>query len=278
MTQRPIGHARAVETLEAYLPQVTLLLGPKSIGKSTIADWIVDQHGVHELDVRRFEGIKVEAAREIVVAANQRPAGPFRVLILNLDGATLEGLNVLLKTLEEPPETLRFVLLASEPPPLTIASRAAVFALGYLSTSEVESVLKRLGKDIKEARLGALLSGGQISRALAAEDLDFLRSPVTTLLTAVARRDTELFWTAFMKLRSEAGDISTDVAHLLRLWCIEARTGRWRCFDPEDAHGLHFDRAAVNRIEHLLAMNSRPLIAIKAALLTAIEERTAVRF
>jgi DNA polymerase-3 subunit delta' len=83
--------------------------------------------------------------------------------------ASPEAANALLKMLEEPPGSARFVLTTSEAGllPATIPSRTVPLHLAPLSTEEVDAFLRtRAGVDAKTASRAAALSQGSIGRAL----------------------------------------------------------------------------------------------------------------
>jgi DNA polymerase-3 subunit delta' len=100
----------------------------------------------------------------------QSYVGGLRVLLLgDLDFATREAANALLKFIEEPPSGVVILLTSAAPGQLlpTIRSRALEVRFPLLSTVQVAEVLRKLGYDERDAELGASLSGGSATRALA---------------------------------------------------------------------------------------------------------------
>src|SRR5947207_1278431 len=172
---RYIGHADAVAALTRELPPVTLLLGPPSVGKWTLTHHLADVHGVAMVDRAIYpDGLSVEAARAIISFVSRAPFGPFKVVTARLDHSSDAAFNALLKTLEEPPPTARFLLThscsltgRSHLPP-TVVSRGHRHFLGLLSPDELRDVLIGTGMSPTAATKAAALGRGQVSAALRA--------------------------------------------------------------------------------------------------------------
>lgn len=114
----------SIEQLERELPPATLLLGPQL--ETLVYDAVQAVRRCHavtraDLIVRRH--VSAADARGIVQFAQMAPFGPLKVVIAVLDGATAQAQNILLKVLEEPPPTCRFILAATARPLPTIVSR-----------------------------------------------------------------------------------------------------------------------------------------------------------
>jgi DNA polymerase-3 subunit delta' len=182
-----------------------LLSGPPQIGKRTLALALAQAlncaepdapcgrcpsclkiaRGVHP-DVRLIAGeggggnIRIEQMRALQHEAVLAPyEGRYRVFIVRqMEQATLEAANSLLKTLEEPPAQVILVLTAvhSESLPRTIVSRCQHLGLRPVATPVIEEVLRDKGVTPVQAQLLARLSGGRLGWALqAAADEDLLR-------------------------------------------------------------------------------------------------------
>jgi DNA polymerase-3 subunit delta' len=205
-----VGHDWAVALLRSSLSagrvaHAYLLSGPPQIGKRTLALALAQAlncaepdapcgrchsclkiaRGIHP-DVRLTAGegaggsIKIEQVRALQHEAMLAPyEGRYRVLIVRqMEQATLEAANSLLKTLEEPPAQVVLVLTAvhSESLPRTIVSRCQHLGLRPVATPVVERVLRDKGVAAVQAQLLARLSGGRLGWALqAAADEDLLR-------------------------------------------------------------------------------------------------------
>jgi len=139
--------------------------------------------------------IGVEAVREMLDAATVYPTqAKYRLFLLDgVDRLTVAAANALLKTLEEPPATTRFLLLAETPARVlpTIRSRCGVLNFRPLPDS---FVLERLGKfetDSAKALVYARLSDGSLGRAVQywGSGRLALRDKALSLLTLAQARD-----------------------------------------------------------------------------------------
>jgi DNA polymerase-3 subunit delta' len=200
---RTTGHEKAINTLkrgfgEGRVAHSFLIAGPAQIGKMTLAldlARMVNCIGhetpcgecgqcrridaglhpdVHVIGIGEQKGregrsrvsIGIDQVRELQKEASLKPyEGRHRVFII--DGAELlseEASNSLLKTLEEPPDQVIFVLLASEPDGLlsTILSRCQRLDLKPLPLSQLtEALQKRYEVETELAQEIARLSGGR---------------------------------------------------------------------------------------------------------------------
>lgn len=200
-----VGHKWAVDLLKRALAServahAYLLTGPPQIGKRSLALNFaqalncLDQekpcgqclacskiaHGSHpDVQVIQGEGrtIKIDQMRTLRHEAALFPLeGRWKVYIIRqMEQATAEAANCLLKTLEEPPSHVILMLTASEAEALlpTIVSRCQVLNLRPLATETVQrSLQERWGVDAKRAQLLARLSGGRLGWAVAAGQYD----------------------------------------------------------------------------------------------------------
>jgi len=120
----------------------------------------------------------VSQVREVVHDVSLRPVeGKAKVYIIHeADRFNAESANAFLKTLEEPPAGVVFVLTAAQMDTVlpTIVSRCQVVRFSPVSSSAALDVLvERSGADPAEVRAALAASDGIVPRAL-----EFLRSPV----------------------------------------------------------------------------------------------------
>jgi DNA polymerase-3 subunit delta' len=203
-----VGHKWAVELLKQALASgrvahAYLLTGPPQIGKRSLAlnfaralNCLSDNNGTkpcgqclacHKIahgshpDVQVIEGeggtLKIDQMRTLRHEAALSPLeGRWKVYIVRqMEQATAEAANCLLKTLEEPPSNVILMLTASQAEALlpTIVSRCQVLNLRPLAIETVQASLKeRWGADAKRAELLARLSGGRLGWAVAASQND----------------------------------------------------------------------------------------------------------
>jgi DNA polymerase-3 subunit delta' len=199
-----LGHDWAVALLgqslaAGRLSHAYLFCGPPQIGKTTLARALAQAlnctsaarpcgmcpscqkvaRGRHP-DVRIVTGegaggsIKIEQVRALQHEAVLAPyEGRTRVFVLRqMERATLEAENCLLKTLEEPPPQVVLILTAvhSETLPSTIVSRCQRLDLRPVATDTIQAALRARGAAPEQSELLAHLSGGRLGWALEAKD------------------------------------------------------------------------------------------------------------
>ena len=201
-----VGQERAVAALEAAAARPVhayLFVGPPGTGKAAAAtafaasllcpaaiaggapDGTCDScrrviRGLHP-DVIHIEregaSINIDTAREVTRAAMTSPLeGERKVVVLHDFHLVRDSGPALLKTIEEPPPTTFFVILAELIPPelVTIASRCVRVDFQPLTPDQVAAVLVAEGVSAEHAGELAEASGGRIDRArLLASDAGF---------------------------------------------------------------------------------------------------------
>ena len=197
-----VGQKGAVAALEAAAARPVhayLLVGPPGTGKRRAAqglaaallcpvsppDGTCDScrrvlAGVHP-DVIQVEregaAIGIDTARDVIRAALTSPLeGARKVVVLHDFHLVREAAPALLKTIEEPPPTTVFVILAEHLPPdlVTIASRCVQVEFHPLTVEDVARALQDDGVESELARHLAEASGGRLDRArLLATDGEF---------------------------------------------------------------------------------------------------------
>ena len=115
---------------------------------------------VYEIDGASNRGI--DEVRQIIENVKYQPAGSrFKIYIIDeVHQVTKDAFNALLKTLEEPPPFVKFILATTEPHrlPETILSRCQRFDFRRISTREVVERLRDIaGKEALGITDGALL-------------------------------------------------------------------------------------------------------------------------
>ena len=168
------GSLEAGKVAHAYL-----LCGPRGTGKTTIARIIARELGtsvndIYELDAASNRGI--DDVREIRENIRTLPFdSKYKIYILDeVHMFTKDAWNALLKTIEEPPEHVIFILATTELEkiPETIISRCQSFVFkkpnDAILSKVVTNVAKKEGYKLEEggAELIALLSDGAFRDAL----------------------------------------------------------------------------------------------------------------
>jgi DNA polymerase-3 subunit delta' len=123
-----------------------------------------------DLQVFEPEGasLRVSDAEEITRAAHRSPVeGGRKVLVLTEFEKVAQAGPALLKTIEEPPASTIFVVLAEEVPPelVPIASRTARIELGPVPEPAIVAQLRAEGADEAVAVAAADAAGGDLRRA-----------------------------------------------------------------------------------------------------------------
>jgi len=188
-----VGQAHVVRALSNALDQgrlhhAYLFEGTRGVGKTTIARIVTQclncERGVsatpcgecgtcRAIEAGRFvDFIELDAAsrtgvddmRDLLESTAYTPAeGRYKVYLVDeVHMLSKSAFNALLKTLEEPPEHVKFLFATTEPEkvPLTVLSRCLVFALHHLPGAEIETALARIveaeGLDSEPAALAEL--------------------------------------------------------------------------------------------------------------------------
>lgn len=144
-------------------PHALLLTGPVGVGLCTVAKELSGRGG-RLLKVVRPESkstalasISTEAVRQLYIDTRARLKGKNFVVIDDADTMNVTAQNSLLKLLEEPNESICFILTSHNPDKLlpTIRSRVQTFTVPPLDKLESRRLLKSLGvkSELDEQRL-----------------------------------------------------------------------------------------------------------------------------
>lgn len=232
-----IGHEDVRAILERELPPVTLLLGPKSTGKTTLARHLAAKHHPGR-QPWYYDRLSAGLAREIVESAPVRYSW-LDIRIIDLDNSTEASQNILLKVLEEPPPHCRFILVASRYPLATVVSRSRVFGTGLLTDEQVAQVLRQCGASEHEAEMAAARGRGQVAPALEAV-ADKEADRISSVVAAAVRAAAEGGGTAIeLALRNWTPEHTV----VLTRWATEAASGRWVIYTEDFAPGVSRGRA-----------------------------------
>lgn len=224
-----VGHEHIWERLSTQVYPVVLLHGPESVGKRTMVLQLLAERQVPALSRLFIPQLTVPQARFVLDYTTHMAST--RYIIIQLDNASAEAQNMLLKLLEEPPLDARFILISSEHTVLpTIASRAQVFVFGLLTDEQVRDVLVLSGMEPEAASRQARAGGGRVRPAMEAA-APTARSKVIAALRVVTSGNPAQLETALRDWDAEAHE-------LLGIWTAEAAIPRWRRFDESAAPQL----------------------------------------
>ncbi len=213
-------------------------------GKCSACEEINEGRFVDLIEVDAASRTKVEDTRELLENVQYAPTrGRYKVYLIDeVHMLSQHSFNALLKTLEEPPPHVKFLLATTDPQKLlvTILSRCLQFNLKSLTiqqiTSQIETILKQENVDYEDAavRQLAFSAAGSMRDALSlldqaiafgngsvheAEVRSMLgtidRDVVYRLLTALSQGDAVLLMEEIDKADSFAPDYSTLLADIV---------------------------------------------------------------
>lgn len=179
-----VGQDQVVQALgaavkEGKVAHAYLFAGSRGTGKTSVARILAREldcspNDLYEIDAASNRGI--DEIRELREAVRTLPfESPFKVYIIDeVHMLTKEAFNALLKTLEEPPEHVIFILATTEQHklPETIISRCQVFNFRKPSLEEIKEIVKKIAKsegfslDSEAADIIALLGDGSFRDSL----------------------------------------------------------------------------------------------------------------
>ena len=259
-----VGQEQLVALLQSAIKQnkvshAYLFCGGRGTGKTTVARIFAHDIGCNPEDIIEIDAASnrgIDEIRELREAVRTAPfSSPYKVYIVDeAHMLTKEAANALLKTLEEPPTHVIFILATTDPEklPQTIVSRCQkiVFQspdietlakrLAYVAQEEDKTIddataelIARHGKGSYRDALGVLeqilttgekkISLEQVTRFLGVTDKDTLLG----LLTSVCKKDMQGLVESFATLQSSTLSpirAYDDVVEMVRLGLL-ARIG-----------------------------------------------------
>ncbi len=179
-----VGQEHITDTLvaaikAAKISHAYLFSGSRGIGKTTIARILANELGVSSKDLYEIDAAShtgVDDIRDIREGVHTLPFdSPYKIYILDeAHMLSKSAFNALLKTLEEPPAHVIFMLATTEPEKLpdTIISRCESYVLKQPTRNVLRTTIKEVAKrekrsvSIAAADLIAILADGSFRDAL----------------------------------------------------------------------------------------------------------------
>ncbi|WDL75148.1 DNA polymerase III subunit gamma/tau [Helicobacter winghamensis] len=146
--------------------------GPRSKPCGICANCLAaNPHKMSHIDIMELDGAsnrKIDDIRDLIEQTKYHPnMGRFKIFIIDeVHMLTREAFNALLKTLEEPPEYVKFILATTDPLklPATILSRTQHFRFKRISDRSIFEHLKKILQNeqipYQEEALGMLIRSG----------------------------------------------------------------------------------------------------------------------
>lgn len=278
------------------LPRVTLLRAPASTGKRTTALAALKRAGIAGPDQMLYPPLEyldeygrpttldddrrpamtvfepeltIANVRELITWARTAPmSSPYKVAVVRIDHVRADGTSwqasartmaAMLKLLEEPPPTTRFILLATKPTLPMIKSRAVELTAGLLTPEQVEEIVYAVSDlSESEARIAARLGGGRVQPSIDARaGAEGSVQAVVDVLTSLRAGD-QIALTEKARIWTDG-----DTAMLVR-WAHERITNRYVIFSGSGAPEVSVSAAErVLRTVHA-ASGSRPRVVLGA--------------
>ncbi|PID32240.1 DNA polymerase III, subunit gamma and tau [Candidatus Saccharibacteria bacterium] len=211
-----------------------LFTGPHGVGKTSVARILA--HEVNQFPYTDEAGTYMDII-EIDAASNRRideirdlrdhihsapTAGKYKVYIIDeVHMLTKEAFNALLKTLEEPPQHVVFILATTEPHklPETIISRTQRFSFRPISQQDAKRHLQYLAKqesvDITDDALELIVQSGNGSFRDAISLLDQLASTSTSINAEQVRDTLGIIPSEAIARLADSLESGTDTASLV---------------------------------------------------------------
>jgi len=158
--------APSIESLEEQLQEIQALVsGPKAKAGARPLDTTVNRvvETAFGLEALVSDGVPIFMVRNMAAWAVLAPVGKSKTVILqNADTANESTRNAMLKILEEPPETVRFILTSSRRAAViaTILSRSRLISFEPRTAAQAQHIVSRLFRsEAKVENIGEFFHG-----------------------------------------------------------------------------------------------------------------------
>jgi DNA polymerase III subunit gamma/tau len=221
-------------------------MGSKPCGQCSTCVEIEQGNFVDLLEIDAASRTKVEDTRELLDNVQYRPTrGRFKVYLIDeVHMLSKHSFNALLKTLEEPPPHVKFLLATTDPQklPVTILSRCLQFNLKALSRSQISQQLQHILQQenipcetdalaqLARAAQGSMRDSlsltdqaiaqgnGQVSLQIVTDMLGLMdKNQVLKLLNSVIQKDAQAVLAQIEQMSFQAPDYGQVMAELMSL-------------------------------------------------------------
>jgi DNA polymerase-3 subunit gamma/tau len=221
-------------------------IGSKPCGQCSTCVEIEQGNFIDLLEIDAASRTKVEDTRELLDNVQYRPTrGRYKVYLIDeVHMLSKHSFNALLKTLEEPPPHVKFLLATTDPQklPVTILSRCLQFNLKALSRSQISQQLQHILQQenlpfemealaqLARAAQGSMRDSlsltdqaiaqgnGQVSLQIVTDMLGLMdKNQVLKLLNAVIQKDSQAVLAQIEQMSFQAPDYGQVMAELMSL-------------------------------------------------------------
>ncbi len=253
-----VGHQGVIEALSSQLPPVSIITGPPSVGKRMIAASAAMRNNVARVDFTEVSRLTVDEAVRVQDFMATQPMQNLKFALIDLDAASAQATNKLLKYLEQPPTYARFSLISSDSVPRTLVTRGHNYTVGLLNPDDLLTILLNKGLPEKEALKVSKL--GRVDLALQAYSDMAARATAVNVLQSAESGDYILFMQAYKAVDEKAANAILDILQ-------ESASQNWKLYRP-DFLGVFANRNAALKVLSAWSnvSSARPQLAMRAAL------------
>lgn len=199
------------------------------------------------IEVDAASRTKVEDTRDLLADVHYAPSqGRYKIYLIDeVHMLSSHSFNALLKTLEEPPPHVVFLLATTDPQrlPATILSRCLQFHLKALSSEQISSHLETILKNEKIAyELSALQILAQASRGSLRDSLSLLDQAIAYASECITEQD----------IKTLLGSVSaTDITELLAALIANDAVRLWAVIEQLNQQAVDFSQVIDELLTHL---------------------------
>lgn len=232
--QKPVTTALSNALKKGQISHAYLFTGPRGVGKTSVArilaheindiNYISDEMSIDIIEIDAASNRRIDEIRDLREKVNIAPvSAKYKVYIIDeVHMLTREAFNALLKTLEEPPKHVIFILATTEAHkiPETIISRTQRYSFKLAALFEVKELLSDIAKkeeiDIDEDSLQLIAEHSEGSLRDSLSLLDQIRHSGIKINSDIVRQNLglpskELVTRLLQALKGEPADLINEL-------------------------------------------------------------------